>query len=106
MDTQRHFAARLALVTLALGLGMSNAARAADAAPPFEVYGFAMGDYIQDLKRVDPNWEDPLRPSKIPTTSGQFGSNGQALFSPKQSQLGVRSNLPVGGENLFTRFEL
>src|SRR4051812_17981067 len=99
MNTRKR-PAWLALAALASAIGLSAEARAtvAEDQPGFEVYGFAMADYIQDFKRVDPNWEDTLRPSKIPTTSGQFGSNGQALFSPKQSKLGVQTNLPVNGQ--------
>lgn len=80
-------------------------ARAADTGPSFEVYGFAMADYIQDFKRVNPAWEDTLRPSRIPTTAGQYGSDGQASLSPKQSRLGVQANLPVEGKDLYTKFE-
>ena len=35
----------------------------------FEIYGFMMVDYIQDFGRVNPDWEDTLRPSRIPTFS-------------------------------------
>jgi len=31
----------------------------------FEIYGFAMADWIQDTKRVDPSWQDAFRPSRI-----------------------------------------
>jgi len=68
----------------------------ADAKPSFSLYGAAQLDYIYDVHRVDPSWEDALRPSKIPTTEGQFGSNGQSLFSVKQSRLGVKGEVPVG----------
>jgi hypothetical protein len=71
----------------------------------FEVYGFVQLDYIQDFKRVDPAWADSLRPSKIPTTEGQFGSDGDSLMSVKQSQFGVKATLPIGGQPLFTKFE-
>ena len=68
----------------------------ASAKPFFAVYGAAQLDYIYDVHRVDPLWEDALRPSKIPTTEGLFGSNGQSLFSVKQSRLGVMGDIPVG----------
>lgn len=68
----------------------------ASAKPSFTVYGAAQLDYIYDVHRVDPLWEDTLRPSKIPTTEGLFGSNGQSLFSVKQSRLGVMGDIPVG----------
>ncbi|MFL5812594.1 MAG: DcaP family trimeric outer membrane transporter [Bdellovibrionia bacterium] len=80
-------------------------AHAEDTGPSFEVYGFAMVDYVQDFKRVNPAWEDTLRPSKIPTVAGQYGSDGQATITPKQSRLGVQGNIPVEGQPLFTKFE-
>src|SRR5689334_12527303 len=57
------------------------ASTAAHAAAPaatnaqFTVYGFVQADYIYDFKRVDPAWQDTLRPSRIPTVDGIFGSN-------------------------------
>jgi hypothetical protein len=74
-------------------------------AKSFEVYGFAQADYIQDFKRVDPAWEATLRPSKIPTTDGAFGSDGQAILSIRQSRFGVRANVPTGGSTLTAQFE-
>ena len=64
----------------------------------FEIYGFGEADFIYDTNRVDPDWDDAFRPSKIPTTEGVFGSNGQTSISVKQSRLGVQGSLPV--ENL------
>ena len=45
-------------------------------------YGFAQADYIQDFGRVDPDWEDTLRPSRIPTTDGAFGDDGDRGACP------------------------
>jgi hypothetical protein len=61
----------------------------------FEIYGFAMADAIYDFNRVDPAWDDTLRPSKIPTIEGTFGDDGQASLSVKQSKLGVKGTIPV-----------
>jgi hypothetical protein len=71
----------------------------------FEVYGFAQADYIQDFKRVNPNWDDTLRPSRIPTTKGLFGSDGQSVISARQSRFGVKATYPVGGNDLNVKFE-
>jgi len=60
-----------------------------------QIYGFAQGDYTYDGNRVDPAWEDALRPTKIPTTPGTFGSNGQSSFSAKQSRFGVSGDVPI-----------
>ncbi len=83
----------------AVSAGAVLPAAAADQAAPersFEIYGFAMADAIQDSKRVDPNWLDAFRPSKIATPEGQFGTNGQASISVKQSRFGVKGTLPTG----------
>lgn len=71
----------------------------------FEIYGFAQVDYIQDFKRVDPAWDATLRPSKIPTVDGIFGDDGQGIISVRQTRFGVRATQPVGGRDLFVRFE-
>jgi hypothetical protein len=71
----------------------------------FEVYGFGQVDYIQDFQRVDPNWAATMRASKIPTTEGQFGSDGQALVSARQSRLGAQGNLMTDGGPVFTKVE-
>lgn len=70
----------------------------------FEIYGFAQADYVQDFKRVNPAWDDTLRPSKIPTHS-EFGSNGQSIIGVRQSRFGVQAQQPVGGHDLFVKFE-
>lgn len=90
----------------AMGLLLSCAASfAQDNEKKFEVYGFLQTDYIQDFKRVHPNWEATLRPSKIATQEGQYGSDGQALISVRQSRFGVQGNLPVEDESIATKFE-
>ena len=54
------------------------------------VYGFAMADAIYDFKRVDPDWQDTLRVTTIPTQSGAYGNDGNFTFSVRQSRLGVQ----------------
>jgi hypothetical protein len=87
-----------ALVILAavLAAAASPVTRAQEGTRSFEIYGFAQLDWIQDSKRVDPNWEDAFRPSKIATPEGQFGTNGQSSLSVKQSRFGVKGTLPTG----------
>jgi hypothetical protein len=57
-----------------------------------KIYGFAMADAIYDFKRVDPNWEDTLRVSTVPTSSGTYGDDGNFTFGVRQSRLGVSGN--------------
>jgi DcaP outer membrane protein len=86
----------LAIMAAALAAGAWPVAHAEEGTKSFEIYGFAQLDWIQDSKRVDPNWEDAFRPSKIATPEGQFGTNGQSDLSVKQSRFGVKGTLPTG----------
>lgn len=70
-----------------------------------EVYGFAQIDAIQDFKRVNPNWDATLRPSRIPTVDGQYGSDGQFIASVRQSRLGARAEGTIAGKPYEARFE-
>jgi hypothetical protein len=99
-------AATIPAATVLLATGMSVPAHAEDTGKSFEVYGFAMLDVIQDTKRVDPNWVDAFRPSKIATPEGQFGSNGESSISPKQSRLGVKGQMPTGEGGAPVTFKL
>ena len=56
------------------------------------IYGFVMADMIYDFKRVDPNWEDTLRITTIPTQSGTYGQDGDVVFGVRQSRLGIKGN--------------
>src|SRR6185503_19470395 len=95
----------IACAAVLLAVPGAGAALAQDNTPHVEVYGFVQADYIQDFKRVDPAWNDTLRPSKIPTTDDQFGEDGQASLSAKQSRLGVLMNFPTSNHPVYTKFE-
>lgn len=94
----------LLAATILAGACACGAAQAQDA-PSFEVYGFAQADFIQDFNRVDPLWDGALRPSKIPTTPGIYGEDGQSIFSVKQSRFGVQASQEIGGQSLYAKFE-
>jgi hypothetical protein len=70
-----------------------------------QLYGFLQLDAIQDFKRVDPAWDATLRPSRIPTTPGQFGDDGQSIFSVRQSRLGVKASGMLAGKPYEAKFE-
>jgi hypothetical protein len=84
-------------LSAAAGVAAIHATAAQADAPPttFKVYGFAQGDYIYDSQRMDPNWVDAFRPSKIATPEGEFGSPGQSSVSVKQSRFGVSGTRPT-----------
>ncbi|HOM14468.1 MAG TPA: hypothetical protein PLB41_14245 [Rubrivivax sp.] len=82
---------------------VSVGTRAEDAATPdadkarLEVYGQVMLDAIYDFKRMDPDWNATLRPSKIPVVcpgSAGCGKDGAAIFSVRQSSLGFKGFIP------------
>ena len=70
-----------------------------------ELYGFLQIDGIQDFKRVNPDWEATLRPSRIPTSPGEFGSDGQSIFSVRQSRLGVKATGTLANKPYEAKFE-
>ncbi len=71
----------------------------------YDLYGFAQADLIQDFKRVRSDWNATLRPSRIPTTPGLYGSDGETIFSVRQSRFGVKASVPVGDNPLKARLE-
>jgi hypothetical protein len=77
----------------------SREAKADEQARSFEIYGFAEADWIQDTKRVDPNWTDAFRPSKIGVENAEgvnpYGANGDSDISVKQSRFGVKGSMPT-----------
>ncbi len=54
------------------------------------LYGFVQADMIYDFERVDPKWNDTLRVSTVPTSSGAYGRDGEFVFSVRQTRLGVK----------------
>ncbi len=70
-----------------------------------ELYGFAQVDLIQDFDRVNPNWDATLRPSRIPTVEGQYGSDGQFIASVRQSRLGAKASGEIAGKPYEAKFE-
>ena len=73
--------------------------------PRMQIYGFAMTDLIDDIKQVNPDWFDVLRPTKLPSFPNEFGENGNFWASVRQSRLGVRGWLPTGFGEIKTEFE-
>ncbi len=99
----RTFGVRALVIAVPFACGLAGQAQAAT---DIEIYGWAQADYIQDFNRVDPSWESTLRPSKIAVPEGEYGSNGQALISVKQSRFGVKGTAPVeGNEDITFKFD-
>lgn len=72
----------------------------------FTVYGFAQTDLIQDFNRVNPDWNAALRPSRIPTTEGLYGEDGETILSVRQTRFGVKSTYPTSFGDFETKLEI
>jgi hypothetical protein len=104
--------ARIARIEQALGLPAqappiqyTPAASKGPSDHNLELYGFVQLDAIQDFKRVNPEWDAALRPSRIPTEEGQFGGDGQSIFSIRQTRLGVKADGMLSGKPYEAKFE-
>jgi hypothetical protein len=95
VNTRARILAQAVSVAL-LSAGATAAAQAADTDKTFEIYGFAQADAIYDFGRMNPDWDDAYRPSKIANPEGEFGSDGQASVSVKQSRFGIKGTMPTG----------
>jgi hypothetical protein len=71
----------------------------------FEIYGFTMMDAGYDFKQVHPDWFDVLRPTKLASYEDEFGPDGDAYFSVRQTRLGFKSTTQTAMGELFTIFE-
>jgi len=103
----RNFKTSKGFLTVAVSAALlaATAARAEDTGRSFEIYGFAQADYIQDIGgRLDPNWDDAFRPSKI-CFDGACGDDGQASISVKQSRFGVKGTMPTGSSTAPLSFK-
>jgi len=92
------------LIALLCGLALPLAAQDKPK-QTFEVYGFAMTDMGYNFNQIDPDWFDVVRPTKLPTMENQFGTDGNAFFSVRQTRFGVKSATQTALGELFTQFE-
>ena len=79
--------------------------RAEESKSSLDLYGFVMTDTGYDFGQTDPNWFDVMRPTKLPSFPNQFGGDGNAYFSVRQTRFGVKTSTPTGLGDLKTQFE-
>ena len=71
-----------------------------------EVYGFAMLDIGFDFGQIgDPNWQDVLRPTKLPSFENEYGKGGRTFAGVRQSRFGVKTTTPTDYGEIKTQFE-
>ena len=71
----------------------------------FDLYGFAQLDAIQDFARVNPDWEDSLRPTTIPTEKGEYGGDGRFIGSVRQTRFGLKATHATQYGDAFVNIE-
>jgi hypothetical protein len=88
--------------------GAEQGAKDADKAR-LEISGKVQLDMIQDFKRVDPQWNMTLRPSKIPVNcpgDAGCGKNGESIMSVRQSSIAFKGFIPTTAGEIKTEISL
>lgn len=70
-----------------------------------ELYGFAMTDMGYDFGRMAPAWADVMRPTKLPSSANEFGTDGSFFAGVRQTRFGVKTGVPTSFGELKTLFE-
>jgi hypothetical protein len=73
--------------------------------PRMDIYGYAMLDMGYDFGQNDPAWFDVMRPTKLPSSTDQFGKDGRYYAGVRQSRFGVKGYFPSGMGEVKTIFE-
>ena len=86
---------RLLLILAAFAMFSLSYAQDSTKEKSLEIYGFAMTDLGFNFMQINPAWFDALRVTKLPVSKNQFGSNGNAYFSVRQTRFGVKGFIPT-----------
>lgn len=92
---------------LLIGITLSASAQEVE----LDFYGHIMLDAIYDFDRVNPDWNDTLRPSQIPVNcpgDAGCGSDGELIFGVRQTRYGLNATVPtdIGAIKTKLEFEL
>lgn len=92
---------------LLIGITLSAPAQEVE----LDFYGHIMLDAIYDFDRVNPDWNDTLRPSQIPVNcpgDAGCGSDGELIFGVRQTRYGLNATVPtdIGAIKTKLEFEL
>jgi len=69
------------------------------------VYGFVQTDAGYNTGRINPDWFDVIRPSMLPSFENQYGEDGEAFFSVRQTRFGIKAAAPAGKHDVRGIFE-
>lgn len=92
---------------LLIGITLSASAQEVE----LDFYGHVMLDAIYDFDRVNPDWNDTLRPSQIPVNcpgDAGCGSDGELILGVRQTRYGLNATVPtdIGAIKTKLEFEL
>jgi hypothetical protein len=96
---------RICIFSFLLTLAAFGLAQEAGDQKIFEVYGFIMTDAGYNFNQIQSDWFDVVRPTKLPAYENQYGTDGNAYFSVRQTRFGAKSYLPTPLGELKTTFE-
>ena len=93
---------------LLLAFASSALSQEAQEQKSMEIYGFIMTDAGYNFNQIHPDWFDVVRPTKLPSYEGEFGSDGNAYFSVRQTRFGTKGyfQTPLGELKTIFEFEL
>lgn len=93
------------LATLLLCIVRQAKAQDAEREKAMEIYGHIMLDGGYNFNQINPNWFDVVRPTQLPTSKNQFGTDGNTYMSVRQTRLGFKNYFKTGLGELKTQFE-
>ncbi|MDN3204570.1 DcaP family trimeric outer membrane transporter [Algoriphagus sediminis] len=103
--TNRPILATLVACSLTFFFTSSAYAQEEEEEKVFEFYGHVMTDVGYNFGVVAPNWTDVMRPSRLPSFEGQYGTEGNVYFSVRQTRFGAKSWIDTPLGKLHTIFE-
>jgi len=73
----------------------------------FDIYGFVMTDVIYNANQEHPDWQDGLRPTKLPIFENDpdYTAGGTMYFGVRQSRIGFKSKTATKCGDFTTQFE-
>jgi hypothetical protein len=74
-----------------------------------EIFGYVMMDSGYDFGKMDPNWYDTMRPTKILDSEGnEFKNQGNVFMGVRQTTLGMKNyfDTPLGKLKTYFEFDL
>jgi hypothetical protein len=71
-----------------------------------EIYGFNMLDSGYDFGKIgNPNWQDVMRPTKLPAFEDQFGTGDRTFWGVRQTRFGAAAKIDTDAGEIYTKFE-